>query len=238
MVNVLIANDNIYFSKQIMDNINSKDVKVSNLAINGEEAFNILNTSDNIDIILLKLKLPRYSGIKVIDMLSDIKKKKYRKSCVVLLDNNELSKKLINNDMIYQIIKNENNITEMVEAINLLIKIKQTENVRAIVFNEIKKLHYNISHIGTNYLIDTILLILKNNNVETFNLKKDVYPKLAQKYNTKITVIKENIYKATDYMDINCDIKTKKEYFNFQEDTKPTVKMVIYSIINHIYRKI
>ena len=74
--------------------------------------------------------------------------------------------------------------------------------------------------------------------METFNLKKDVYPIIAKKYNTNIGIIKENIYKATDYMDINCDMETKRKYFGFQEDTKPTVKIVIYSIINHIYREI
>ena len=236
MVNILIANDNIFFAKQIMDNIDSKNVKVCNLTINGQETYSILNEKDNIDIVLLKSKFSDLSGVKVINMLSKFKKNKYKKSFILLLNKVKINKRLSNNEMIYKILNDENDIIQIVRTINILIDIKQTMYRRENVVNEIKKLQYNISHIGTNYLIDAILLILEKNNVETFCLKKDIFPKLAEKYSTKESIIKENMYKATDFMNVNCDINIKKVYFCFQDDTKPTLKMVIYSIVNHIYR--
>jgi len=56
MVNVLIADDNIYYAKLLMDLINDEEVRVCNIAITGKEALNIIQKSNNIDVILLNLK--------------------------------------------------------------------------------------------------------------------------------------------------------------------------------------
>ena len=61
MVNILIADDNIYFAKILMDLINSDNVKVCNIAINGKETLDILQSNNNIDLILLDSKMPIYS---------------------------------------------------------------------------------------------------------------------------------------------------------------------------------
>ncbi len=61
MVNVLIADDNIYYAKLLMDLINDEEVRVCNIAITGKEALNIIQKSNNIDVILLNLKMPIYN---------------------------------------------------------------------------------------------------------------------------------------------------------------------------------
>ena len=38
MINVLIASNNIYYSKAIMDVLDNKNIKVTNMAIDGIEA--------------------------------------------------------------------------------------------------------------------------------------------------------------------------------------------------------
>lgn len=57
MVNVLIASNNIYYAKALMDLLNSKNTKVTNLAISGIEALGILKVKKNIDIIILESEL-------------------------------------------------------------------------------------------------------------------------------------------------------------------------------------
>ena len=71
MINVLIVDDNIGYAKKLMDYINmSNEIKVLRIALNGKEAIDILNNRDDIDVFLLDLKIPKYNGIEVLDMIN------------------------------------------------------------------------------------------------------------------------------------------------------------------------
>ena len=72
-----------------------------------------------------------------------------------MIDKNESNKEIKDNDMVYNVAENESNFIQMVEMVNSLVKRKSTEKNRTKVFNEIKKLHYNISHLWTNYLVES-----------------------------------------------------------------------------------
>ena len=50
------------------------------------------------------------------------------------------------------------------------------------------------------------------------------------------TDIKSNINKANDYMYKVCKKERVRKYFKFFDDTKPTVKNVIYTILNKILK--
>ncbi len=241
MVNVLIADDNILFSKKLMDEINSDEVRICNLSINGEETLKILNNKDDIDIILLKLNLPKYDAIQVIDMLSDLKKQQYEDSFIIFSEEKS-NGRLIENQMIHAFLNEKNDINKIIESVNELInekKIKKSlKNIRYNVYDELKKLHFNITHKGTQYLIDAINIIYIQDILDNFDLKNDIYPKIAKKYHKSIHTIKADICKATDYMDINCSMEYKRQYFNFMDDIKPTVKVVICAVLNNIYQRI
>ena len=85
MINILIADDNIFFAKKLMDYINEKNyIKVSNIAIDGKEALELLNTKEDIDVFLLDLKMPIYNGLEILERLTEEKKKKYSKSCIII----------------------------------------------------------------------------------------------------------------------------------------------------------
>ncbi len=60
MLNMAIADDNLNFSKALINSINStiNNIRIITLTTDGEETINILKSSDNIDIILLDLKMP------------------------------------------------------------------------------------------------------------------------------------------------------------------------------------
>lgn len=60
MLNVLIADDNISYATTLMNYIsqNDKNIRVCAIAKDGRETINILKSRDNIDVILLDLKMP------------------------------------------------------------------------------------------------------------------------------------------------------------------------------------
>ena len=72
VVNILIADDNIYYAKNLMTYINetSKEIRVCNIAIDGNEVLNFLN--DTIDIVLLDLNMPNVNGFVVLEYMSNI----------------------------------------------------------------------------------------------------------------------------------------------------------------------
>ena len=97
---------------------------------------------------------------------------------------------------------------------------------------------YDISYRGTKYLVSVIEYISLNQNCNTENLKKNVYPTVAKKYNTSIHNVKSNINRANNLMYYNCDIEKLKKYFTFDIDVKPKIKTVINTVINKISKKV
>lgn len=63
MVVILIVEDNINYAISLMNYINmeNSNIKVCAVAKNGNEALEILEQNDKIDVILLDLKLPGVS---------------------------------------------------------------------------------------------------------------------------------------------------------------------------------
>ena len=121
---------------------------------------------------------------------------------------------------IYSILNNK-------EIYNDLIKSKITK--------ELEYLGYNLSYVGSAYLHDIIYIIIKQNLSTNFNLKKDIYPFLYEKYKKSYNNIKSNINKATEIMYYECDENRLKEYFNVSSIIeKPKPKYVIAYIVKKI----
>ena len=71
MLNILIADDNIDYARNLMHfiNSNSDKVRVSDISIDVKETLEILNNSNNIDIVILDLKMPFLNSIEIINIL-------------------------------------------------------------------------------------------------------------------------------------------------------------------------
>ncbi len=74
MIRLLIVEDNMYYSKYIINEIikNSKNIKIEYIANNGKEALEIMKKR-HFDLITLDLKMPKCSGIEVINQISNMK---------------------------------------------------------------------------------------------------------------------------------------------------------------------
>ena len=67
MINVLIADDNVEYAVNLMNYINNKNenIKVCNIAKDGKETLEILNSKNNLDAVLLDYKMPFFNGFQI-----------------------------------------------------------------------------------------------------------------------------------------------------------------------------
>ena len=236
MINILIADDNIFFAKKLMDYINTyENIKVTNIAIDGKETLDLLNNKEDIDVFLLDLKMPIYNGLEILEKINKEKRQKYKKSCIIISGYPEMIELLTKNEMVLKLLYKSMSLSEITEEIikevENKIEGKKIENIKKNITDEILYLGYNFSHIGTKYLIDTIYYILLRENVRYENLKKDIYPYISKIYKTTAHNVKNNIERATNAMYYNCERMRLLEYFNFQEECKPNIKTIIYTIL-------
>lgn len=242
MVNILIADDNIYYAKTLMNIINNetnKDIKVTHIAVDGKETLDILENNE-IDIMLLDLKMPIYDGLYILDKLNQEKLDRYKEFIIVISGETEMLYKLNNQPYVYCSLDKICSISNIIDKINELIENKSNEKrqntIEKKIVKQLQYLNYNLSHKGTQYLIDAIILIYNSGEYDIFNLKKDIYPIIAKRYNKSIHNIKCDINKANDYMYRVCKKERVKKYFKFFDDSKPTVKNVIYTILNKVIK--
>lgn len=234
MVNLLIVDDDLNFCKNITNVLTkNKNVRICKICTNGLEALNVLNKED-IDIIILDIIMPTCNGIDVLNALSSQKNSKYNNSIIVISGEFSFFQQLVNNPFVYDYILKGSSNDKVLKQVNKLIENKDISLQRAKIANELKKIGYDINYKGTIYLIDAIfqMYLYKENFID--NLQKDIYPIISKMYNKSVHNIKCNITNATELMYYKCDINTLKEYFNFYDDTKPTVKTVIYTVLNKI----
>ena len=75
MKKILIVDDDLNFVKNIFNYINNSTGNkfiVSNISINGEEAYKNLITN-SFDIMILDLKMPKLNGLELINKIKDNK---------------------------------------------------------------------------------------------------------------------------------------------------------------------
>lgn len=104
-------------------------------------------------------------------------------------------------------------------------------NIRKIIKQELIKLGYNIGNIGTLYLVDVIEVVITSENQFQLllNLEKNVYNKIAEKYNQNPKTVKSDIIKATNKMNDIRDLKHFDENLN-----KLSAKMVVMDVVDKL----
>ena len=243
MLNLLVVEDNLSFAKCLINSVikSFSNLRLCKIAINGLEALEELER-ENIDIILLDLKMPEYNGVKLIEELEGRNLKKYYSSVIVISNEFDFIEQIKTSPFIYTYITKICGIDSIFNELNNLITSKENEllklSFREQIINELQSINYKLTYNGTQYIIDSILLLMDMDNPFCFNLKNDVYPILAQRYNTSINNIKINITNATDNMFYDCDSKKLQQYFGLVIDHKPKPKLVITTILNKLYKNI
>ena len=224
MYNILIASKDINYIKSVINELSciQKRVRISHICtIQQEIIWALQNNSSNmikLDINNLSNRLISNSSIKNIKV-------------VVISEKERPTLEYFGKQPISKVIPKNKGGKYLVKQIEKIIENEFEENVNKKIIREVEYLHYDLSSIGTSYLIDTILIARKK---KMLNLEKDIYKTIANKYSKSVNNIKWNIYNATNNMYYECESNKLKEYFKFYQDTKPKVKMVISTILNKI----
>ncbi len=125
-------------------------------------------------------------------------------------------------------------ISEDLNDTSSIIKYYTLDNKREEITRELRSLGYNLKYKGTQYLIDTILEISENKDARKASLQTDFYPIIAKRYHKSVQNVKNCIKTATNSMYIECNIDVLKRYFNLYDDIKPTVRQVIFTVLDNI----
>lgn len=235
MVNMLIANKDIFKLKDLVNEVvaSNKNVRLAKITTDGEETLKALN-EDNINVAIIDMDLPTITGIDVLKKLDDDKRQKYKDSIMIVTKELKAAQEVVGNSMIYDYIILGTKKNQMMYKLDRMINEKDMEENRKRIIKELKYIGYNIEYVGTNYLVETILQMYINREEMLDNLQQDIYPIIAKMYNKTAHNIKCNINRATECMYYECDSARLKKYFGFYDDTKPTAKTVMFTVLNKI----
>ncbi len=244
MLNVLFADDNMDYIKNVANLIFCKNEKVRlvKIANNVREAIECIKEC-KIDLVFLDLLMPFGGGWKLLEMLEEENYGNKKPKIIVISGDNELVLKIRDKYDIQDAISKDCGINNTISRINKniddLIKIKNIEEYERRTYEELINLKYNTKYKGTKYIIESVIYIMENinNSMLLENLEKNVYPIIACKHQKSTQNIKGNIVKATNNMYMDCNLNYLLNYFNYTMDTKPTPKVVISTIVNKLLRK-
>lgn len=211
MVSALIISNNFDFVKNLINEISSNNlnIKIAKIVTNKVETQTILNMQ-NFDIIFLDKSLENIFNNLFLEIY---------KSSIILLSYN-------NNSNLFSI--------PIKKQIDELINRNDFDDKRSKIVKELEYIGYKFNYNGTLYLIDAILLMYRLQNKMIDNLEGHIYPIIAQKYNKSVCTIKSSINRANENMYCECDFNKLSSYFKLCSDTKPSIKRVIFTIINKI----
>lgn len=203
MIKTLIIDNNLQYSKNILNNILSrfKDIQVLYIASTYQEGIDII-LKNQVDLIFLDLKLPDYNGFKIIEDLKYVDCLK-KPRIIIVSGDSELLEQAIKSNNVCEIIRKIDDYESIYEKIgNIVNDIRYEINHKKVeesIFMEILDLGYKLKYNGTQYIIEAIKYIYVSNNFDLLdNLEQNVYKFISLKYKKSINNIKTNIIKATN----------------------------------------
>ena len=237
MYNLLIADDNIDFSKSLINILMKQlpNVRLLSLSTDGSETLDLL-FNNSIDLLILDLDMPKINGIEILKKLEESSKVP---SIIVISGNLDMLNEIKSCSIVNKYISKSHSFDYIVSnIINIVNELDITTNNNLIknkIIDELKFLGFNFKHKGTIYLLDTIYFIMTNEySYNVSNLEKNVYSKIAMQHSTNSLNIKHNIFKAIQSMYIENNSEKIQKYFSFGTDTKPNAKLLINTIIKKI----
>ena len=236
MLNLLVADDNFDYAKNLVNFISSRDkIRLVNISTDGNEAINNIR-NNSIDILILDLKMPVLSGMDVLYQLKH--EALYKKPLIIVISGEDnMITKIRDDTLVTCYINKSQGLEYIYNRIQTIIKenklIINKKRIRQDILEELLRLGYNIKHKGTRYLLEAIEMACQFKEEQLVNsIEKNLYSKIANKYSKSIQNVKSNIMKATDCMYVECDKNRINEYFSFLSDYKPTPKLVINAIVS------
>lgn len=239
-VNVLVIDDNSTITDSIKKYFSShSSINVVNTCNNGNDALDfILHYPDKFDLVLLDILLPEIDGLELLDKMSEqgITKKiivisSYKKEGIVQRVNSY--------DISYYLLKPFS--MESLEKRILEIQEEETarvldDNIMLAVSNILHSLGMP-SHIkGYQYIRDSILMMYDNPDM-IGGITKEIYPEVADKYETTSSRVERAIRHAIEVSWNRGDYDLMEQIFGNSVDydrAKPTNSEFIATIADKL----
>lgn len=228
MIQIVVIENNEIKCKEITNKI-SKSIsndKIFGIFYNVNEAMLTIN-ENKIDIVIFDEDEQNISCKEFFNIVNE----KYKKDIIFISSqkNNFKSKKSR-----FICSKNLEN-TEIIDMIIDEILSKNIEFIIEKIKNELEKLNFNFSHIGTNYLIFTIYEVYRKKCKKNINLSKDIFPIIGKQFIKDTNAIHSGIKREIINMYYDCEEKILKDYFDFNRyEERPRLKEMIFKIISKI----
>ena len=104
------------------------------------------------------------------------------------------------------------------------------KRIKIYIQNELSKFEFKKYTKGYKYLVETIYLSIVDSDAID-NLTKNVFPKVADKYNEKTYLnVKWCIEQVVNTMYNNTKIEILCKYFQIDSGIKPSLKFIVYTI--------
>ena len=106
------------------------------------------------------------------------------------------------------------------------------ESIIKFINKELSQYNFKKCTKGYKYLFESILLCIKDDEMLE-DLNNKVFPIIAKKYKAKTALnVKWCIEQSIKSMYLNTDDKIIKKNLDLEDNTKPTIKFLIYSIVS------
>ena len=250
-IKVLMIDDN----KSLVDMIeeyfsDNEKIKVVKKAYSGLEGIKVIDKNRNdYDVIILDLIMPNKDGIYVLD---EMKKRGINKPVIISTSYNqdEMIRKVSEYGVRYFLLK-PYDLTDLESRILELSNFELKENKNINLFHSglqmsITKILHDLgvpSHIkGYQYIKEGIMLIYENPRM-IGGITKELYPEIANKYNTTVSRVERAIRHAIEVSWNRGDWDLMDEIFGHSVDVdkaKPTNSEFIVTVADKLrleYRK-
>lgn len=235
MLKILIVDDNLELNQLLFNqikNYNEDEFIITNISSNGEDAYNYLLTHSP-DVVLLDLQMPKLNGIELISKLEA--KRSLPKIIVITGDNSLLPEIIKLNIKLKNIFTKPINFNSLIENLERIRKEKDNDEVELKIKELLKNFYFNKSSPGYRYIIESIKLCVKNNNLVT-PFETNLYKKVAEKTNAKSNLhVKWSIDKSINVLNKYTNPDTLNKFFPY---SKVTSKIFINEIFQRINNEI
>lgn len=243
MIKILMIDDNVKLIDAVKEYFkNNDEVKVVLEAYNGLEGMEIIkNKTDEFDIILLDLIMPKKDGLYV---LEEMKNNNIDKKVIVETSYNasEAIREVAEYDVNYFVLK-PFDLEDLEKKIYDAFKKKSDKSIDFYNSNlqvSISKLLHDLgipSHIkGYQFLRDAVNMLFEDPNM-IGGITKELYPELANKYNTTVSRVERSIRHAVEVSWNRGDIDLMEKIFGHSVDidrAKPTNSEFIVTIADKL----
>jgi len=242
--NVLLIDDNIELVKMIKEYFHNHDsIEVVGEAHDGEEGIELIKKEGMYDVIILDLVMPRKDGLWVIETMNKLG---LDKKIIVLTSYNspEMIRKVSELGVQYFLLK-PFELSELEKRIEETVVGNEYENKSLDLYHNnlqisITKILHELglpSHIkGYQYIREGISIIYNNPEI-VGGITKELYPEIAEKYDTTVSRVERAIRHAIEVSWNRGDWDLMEEIFGHSVDidkAKPTNSEFIVTVADKL----